>query len=130
MQFLRNTSLRRIIATVMAMTLLQLGTVTSAVADVVSTKEILSSSQLAEQRNELVAFTARADVKQTLLDYGVSENVIEERIASLTDAEVQQMHAQIDNLPAGQGILETVIAVLVIFILLDIAGATDIFPGV
>jgi hypothetical protein len=39
------------------------------------------------------------------------------------------LSAQIDELPAGQGALETILFLLVIFMLLDIAGVTDIFPG-
>ena len=45
-------------------------------------------------------------------------------------AEVIAMHQQLNNLPAGQGALGAVVLILVIFILLDVAGVTDIFPGV
>lgn len=129
MQFLRNYSLRKTLSAILAMALLQMATLSSASADVVSTEDILQSSQTAEQRAALQDFTARADVKQMLLDYGVSESAIDERIANLTDAEVQQMHEQIESMPAGQGLLGTVIGLLVIFMLLDIAGVTDIFPA-
>jgi len=40
------------------------------------------------------------------------------------------MHAQLDSLPSGEGFLGGVIAIIVIFILLDLAGVTDVFPGV
>jgi hypothetical protein len=51
------------------------------------------------------------------------------RIASLTASELATLASQIDTLPAGEGALETLIFVLVVFMLLDIAGVTDIFPG-
>jgi len=40
------------------------------------------------------------------------------------------MQQQIDSMPAGEGVLGLVIALLVIFMLLDIAGVTDIFPAI
>jgi hypothetical protein len=52
-----------------------------------------------------------------------------QRVAAMSSAELASIAAKIDELPAGAGLLETALFLLVIFMLLDIAGVTDIFPG-
>lgn len=130
MQILQNKVIRKFVTLLTAITLLNISIAPVAMANVVSTDDILFSSQIAEKRSDIQNFVAREDVRDKLLGYGVSEADLDSRIANLTDAEVLQMHEQMENMPAGQGILGTVIGILVIFMLLDIAGVTDIFPGV
>ena len=81
-------------------------------------------------RDEIRTVIARDDIRYHLLDNGVSPDDINDRINTMTGSEVLAMHAQLDSLPAGEGFLGGVIAIIVIFILLDLAGVTDVFPGV
>mgnify|MGYP003144579290 FL=1 len=60
---------------------------------------------------------------------GVDAADAQARVNAMSQAELAALSAQIDELPAGEGLLETVLFLLVIFMLLDIAGVTDIFPG-
>lgn len=129
MQLFRESSIRQFLSTLITAALLSLSVAPMAAADVVTTDDILQSTQLAEKRAEVHNFMAREDVRETLLGYGVSDADITSRIDALTDAEILQMHEQIENMPAG-GVFGTIIAILVIFILLDIAGVTDIFPRI
>ena len=48
----------------------------------------------------------------------------------MTAQEVHAMATNMNNMPAGAGVLETAVLVLLILILLDIAGVTDIFPNI
>ena len=56
------------------------------------------------------------------------------RAANMTDAEVMQIAGQLEQLPAGQDALGTVLGVvIVIFLVLlvtDILGLTNVFPFV
>ena len=81
-------------------------------------------------RDEIRTVIARDDIRSHLLDNGVSPDDINDRINTMTGSEVLAMHAQLDSLPSGEGFLGGVIAIIVIFILLDLAGVTDVFPGV
>jgi hypothetical protein len=46
----------------------------------------------------------------------------------MTQAEVAQLNQQIDQLPAGSGVLGIVVLIFIVFVITDVIGATDIFP--
>lgn len=106
-----------------------LGWQSAASADVVTTGELLAESRVQQQQSDVSAFLAREGVRERLVAYGVDADSAMERVDALSAEELSVLHEQIDQLPAGEGILETVLFLLVIFMLLDIAGVTDIFPG-
>ena len=101
----------------------------AAPAGMVSTQQLVQESRMDQQRVQVNDFLARADVQAQLQARGVDVADAQARIAGLSAAELAALSAQIDELPAGEGVLETVLFLLVIFMLLDIAGVTDIFPG-
>jgi hypothetical protein len=66
-----------------------------------------------------------------LVDYGVSEEAVDLRVNQLTAAELQQMHARLAELPAGADSgVGLILGIIFIFIILDLLGATDIFPRI
>lgn len=101
----------------------------AAPAGMVSTEQLAQQAQLDNQRASVVHFLAREDVQGQLMARGVDSADAEARVQSMTASELALLSAQIDELPAGEGALETVLFLLVVFMLLDIAGVTDIFPG-
>lgn len=50
------------------------------------------------------------------------------RVSSLTDAQVQQIHQRIDEMPAGSGALGTVAFIFLVLVITDLTGLTDVFP--
>jgi hypothetical protein len=94
-----------------------------------STQQLLQEVELDQQRASVASFLSREVVQSQLQARGVDFQSSLGRVNSLTGAELAALSAQIDELPAGEGLLETVLFLLVIFMLLDIAGVTDIFPG-
>ena len=111
--------------------LLGAGVQTTALAGVVGNDQLAVESELQIKRDEVATFMAREDVRSALLKAGVSEADVNARVQNLTDAQVLQIHKQMSQLPAGgDGALGVIIAVIVIFMLLDLAGVTDIFPGI
>lgn len=100
-----------------------------AAADVVTTGELLAEQRVQQQQADVSAFLARDGVRQQLMAHGVDADSAMERVNALSAQELSMLHDRIDQLPAGEGVLETVLFLLVIFMLLDIAGVTDIFPG-
>ena len=66
------------------------------------------------QREKLHALINRKDVQPQLEQYGLSSEEALARLNSLTDAEVSQLAAEIDQLPEGQGVGETILLLLVI----------------
>ena len=71
----------------------------------------------------------RLEVQAVLAAYGVSEVEAQLRVAAMTDAEVADLAARIDELPAGGiGILGAALIVFLVLLLTDILGYTKVFP--
>jgi hypothetical protein len=101
-----------------------------AMADIVSTEQIASEQRTNTQREVVRSFLDRGDVQAQLVARGVDAQDALQRVDSLTTTELAELSTQIDTLPAGEGALGFVIGLIVIFMLLDIAGVTDVFPGI
>tara|TARA_R110001592_G_scaffold39934_8_gene131288 strand:+ start:376 stop:702 length:327 start_codon:yes stop_codon:yes gene_type:complete len=100
-----------------------------AMADIVSTDQIATEQRSQDQRDAVRGFLDRADVQAQLEARGVDAADALKRVDSLTASELASLSEQIDTLPAGEGALGFVIGLIVIFMLLDIAGVTDVFPA-
>jgi hypothetical protein len=100
-------------------------------AAVVTTDQVLSESG-ATDRERVLAFLDRADVRDQIVALGVDPAEAAARVAALSDAQVREIAGKIDQLPAGQSAIGVVVgAILVIFLVLlvtDLLGLTDVFP--
>lgn len=114
---------------VMVMTLCTLWTVPAAAA-IVGTDELLAEQSSELQKQELLTMLEQDDVKQTLLDMGVTEQEVRDRIDSLTPTELASFQAQLAEAPAGEGVVGIIVLFLLVFIVTDMLCATDIFPFV
>lgn len=106
------------------------GVAAPASANMVDNKQLAMQSELQMQRDSVLNLMALEDVQSAMMAYGISASDIESRINNLTEAELLQIQGQLDQLPAGQDALGVILTLLLIFILLDLAGITDIFPGI
>jgi len=104
---------------------------TPAMADVVGTIELAMQAELQIQRNDVRDLIAREDVRAGLRGYGVNPVDIDKRIDNLTSSELLQIQNKLAALPAGaDGVLGAVLTIILIFVLLDVLGATDVFPRI
>ena len=114
-------SIRRRIQTIgfiMALMMLLISTpYQSAMAALIDTETVLDENRSQEARDYIKQLLAREDVRSALIAQGIDPLEAEARIASLSDSEIIELAEQIENLPAGQGALGFVIAVLVIIVL-------------
>jgi hypothetical protein len=103
-------------------------------AALVGTDQVVAPAKADADRARVVAFVAREDVRGELRKMGVDANEVERRVAVMSDIEIQQSAARMDQIPAGQSTIGVVVgAVLIIFIVLlvtDMLGLTDVFPFV
>lgn len=97
-------------------------------AGVVSNATVIAAEQSNISRAQLVQWLNRDDVAQKMQALGVDRAQVESRINTMTADELAQFNQQADQLPAGAGIIGIIVLFLVIFIITDIIGATDIFP--
>ncbi len=100
-------------------------------AGMIGNAELLSQTELQLQRDEVRELVARDDVRDALLDYGVNPADVDTRLDNLTASELAQIQSQLADLPAGgNGVLGAVLGIILILVLLDVLGVTDVFPRI
>ena len=77
--------------------------------------------------HELETLLDRQDVQEQLVALGVDPADARQRIESLSQAELEELQQKMDNLPAGSGLLSVLGILLVVLIVLELVGITDIF---
>ncbi|AHE99764.1 PA2779 family protein [Thioalkalivibrio paradoxus] len=110
--------------------LLTLLPATPALSGMLGTDALIATASAEPARAALLQRLDAQEVGAALERLGVDRADAEARIARLTDAEVAELHARLDALPAGAGALETVLIVLLVFVITDALGITDIFTFV
>lgn len=109
-----------------------LGVLPAAQAAMVPTDQVIEQSSVAKDRARVQSFLAREDVQQQMEALGVDPENAAARVAGLSDAEVQKIANKLDELPAGQDAVGTILGVLVIILLVllitDILCVTSFYP--
>lgn len=101
-------------------------------AGLVSTESVIAETfGSTGERARVEAFLARDDVRRQLADLGVDPAEAAARVAALGDDEISRIAGQLDELPAGEGVLTTIAIVagviLIILVITDVAGITNVF---
>lgn len=121
----------RLLLTCMLSTTLVAAAPLTLYADMVNTSQLLVTEQGLYQQDRdaqsevVMSFMDRDDVRNQLETMGVDPAMAAERVASLTDSQLQQLAGSIQSMPAGSGALGIVLVVLVILVLLEILGITN-----
>ncbi len=120
------TSMKRVMALLLTLAMLNMYSL-PAYSGVVTTEQLMLQQLESMDREALVSLLDRSEVQQQLVDRGVDPEYAKQRIAALSDAQIEQIKSEIDELPAGSGAVGILIAVLLVLIILDIIGVTNIF---
>ncbi len=120
-------NLRQWIASLVSIAMLSLSLPGAATAGMIGSAEWADAQQRAEQRATVDAFLERADVQQQLIDFGVAPEDAKARVAALSDAELAQLSLQIEQGPAGAGVIGVIGVVFVVLVILELVGVTNIF---
>ena len=99
-------------------------------AAMIGTQQMMNNAQAQQERAQLSSMLQRADLVAQLEQAGVNPQQLQARIATLTDQEVATLTEQLNQLPAGSGILGTAVLIFLVLLATDIAGYTDVFPFV
>ncbi|MGO1462112.1 MAG: PA2779 family protein [Marinobacter sp.] len=97
-------------------------------ASIVGTGELLTEQRADVDRAALMGMLEREDVKNTLASMGVGEKEVQDRIQSLTPAELADFQQQLAEAPTGEGVVGIIVLFLLVFIITDMLCATNIFP--
>ncbi len=120
-------TLQRFLCLLMSLSLIILP-IGPAQAAMIGNAQILNEVQTELNRGEILRMLDREAAQQQLKAFGVSPDMVKERVAQMTDAEVAQLNQHLADLPAGGDIWGVLLLLLIIFIITDVIGATDIFP--
>jgi len=103
-------------------------------AAIVSTDQIIQQQSHSMEREKIIAFLDRAEVQQQLQSHGVALQDAKDRVANLSDAEVQMLSGKIDQLPAGASaagaLIGAAVFIFLVLLITDILGVTDVFSFV
>ena len=103
--------------------------VTPAYAGIVGTDKSFTEHSAQQDREKLRALMARDEVQGLLADNGLTVEQAQQRVDALTDKEAQQLAENFDEQAAG-GILIALLIIFLVFIILELAGVTDVFTGI
>lgn len=126
---MQQTRRSRTIALLMSAQLITLGFVQPAGAGVISTETAIELRQREATIERIDAVLARDSVRQQLEAFGVDPADAQARIANLSDSELARLEERMDTLPAGAGALEVLGIVLLVLLVLELVGVTDIFKS-
>ena len=97
---------------------------------VIGTQQYLSAVDREAAIARIDAVLAREEVRGQLEHYGVDPAAAQERVAALTDEELQSLANDLDNLPAGGSLLAVVGVVFLVLLILELVGVIDIFKKI
>jgi len=91
---------------------------------------MVSAADAQHQYNkaELISALETHEVQEQLGSLGVDIDLVKDRVQNLTPAELAQVNQQMENMPAGSGVLGVLLIIFIVFVVTDLLGATNIFP--
>jgi hypothetical protein len=102
-----------------------------AYAALVPTENLIAAHEISADRETVASFMAREDVQNELIKYGVDQNEAALRVVALSDQEVRDIAARIDELPAGQdagtAIISAAVTIFIILLITDLLCLTSVF---
>lgn len=102
--------------------------VPAAQAGMVSTDAVIQHEQHQWDKQTINSMLKKDEVVAQLQHLGVDAQDVQARVDALTDEELQQLSANLNEMPAGGDILGTAFLVFLVLVITDLLGASDIFP--
>lgn len=96
-------------------------------AGVIGAEEFISAQDRQLALDSVTEALARQEVQQALKQHGVDSALAAERVAALNDQELMLLAEDLEELPAGGGLLGTLGVVAIVVLVLELIGVIDIF---
>jgi hypothetical protein len=127
---MKRISLLRGVSALVTLCVVSMGFVQAAHAGVIGTNAVVGFEERAMQVERIQDLIASDQVRARLVALGVDPAWASERVASMTDAELARLSGQMDQMPAGAGLIEVVGIVFIVLLILELTGVIDIFKKV
>ena len=99
-------------------------------AGIIGTQTLIENQQTNDSQARVEEFIARENVQEQIIALGADPAEVQERIAALTAGELRLLEQEINNMPAGSGVLVVIGIVFVVLIILELTGVINIFTKV
>lgn len=99
-------------------------------AGMVGTEQMLAQDARAQSLNTVQTFMAGEQVAAQFEAWGVAPDMVEARVAALSEAELQELATSIQTQPAGGDGLVIVGIVFVVLLILELVGITNVFNAI
>jgi len=100
-----------------------------ATAGIVGTERMVAQETRSHTLDRIDVILAGETVASQLVAWGVAPEMVRERMAAMSDVELQQLAANMETDPAG-GVLVVIGVVFVVLIILELLGVTNVFRRV
>jgi hypothetical protein len=128
---MQRSNARKLLFSLLSVSMLSLAALSSAYGEVVNTENAIRLSDRAATIDRINSALARQQVSQQLVALGVDPADAQQRVAALSDSELQLLDRKLANLPAGaSGGLEVLGIVLLVLLVLELLGVTDVFKSI
>jgi hypothetical protein len=104
--------------------------VQGAYGGVISTQQYLTTLDREATIARIDAVLAREQVRSKLEQYGVDAVAADQRIAALTDQELELLATELESLPAGGDLLAVAGITFIVLLILELVGVIDIFSKI
>ncbi len=94
---------------------------------IISTEAVVEQQRVSEARADIQRFLSEQEVQERLVRWGVDPEMAQERVERMTDAEVMDMAARMDDMPAG-GVVTALLIIFLVLLFTDLMGWTDVYP--
>jgi hypothetical protein len=101
-----------------------------ATAGIVGTERMVAEQTRSHMLDRIDGILAGEAVSSQLLARGVAPEMVRERIAALSDVELQQLASSMESAPAGGDVLVVIGVVFVVLLILEMVGVTNIFRNI
>lgn len=118
----RRSALALLVTSAFALTSFQ-----AARAGVITTEQYMRALDRDAAIARIDAVLAREEVQRELKRLGVDPADAAERVAALTDQELELLAANLEQLPAGGDLLGVVGVVFIVLVILELVGVINIF---
>jgi hypothetical protein len=96
-------------------------------AGVIGAEEFISTTDRRATLDSVTRTLAREEVQLALKRHGVDPALAADRVAALSDQELMLLAEDLENLPAGQGLLGALGIAAIVILILELIGVIDIF---
>ncbi|MGB5739727.1 MAG: PA2779 family protein, partial [Woeseia sp.] len=121
--------LRNLVFKFVSLSLLSIGFAQVSGAAMIGTQQLIDHDMRGAQLTRVASLLARQDVAEQLVAFGVDPQLVQARVANLTDAELAALEGKLDQQIAGGNALGIIGAVFLVLMILEFVGVIDIFKA-